>query len=394
MKKGRLVAVAGPKQVEIRTYDVPEKIEDGAVLVKIEMAAICGSDGHEVNLSPEIPFCIGHEFVGRIVKMGKDANSRIHCYGGDMQIGDRIVPYPHITCGKCDTCKTAGDGVCGVCDDDFCYGGPMSEGGPEKLNTNPDLYPHFKGGFGEYVYIFPGAYVWKLPVDMPSEVAVLLDPTAVAMRAIEMAMTEMGVLQEGISTSTRALVIGPGPVGILCGMILKRMGVAQLVISGQTQEKLERAQRLTGADVIVNNRGLSTEERVKKVIEATEGGPHVVLQCANSRSGTIEGLKMVHKLGTFIEVGIPMTFLGGKEETTINMAELLFEKNVRICGLVANSPKTFDRSFDLLKKHREIPFEQLITHRFKTLEEFLPMTEKMRDIDYLKAVWVPENKEE
>lgn len=390
METGKLIAVKGPFDVEIREYPVPEEIEEGALLIKTEVAAICGSDGHEIRMSPEIPFCIGHEFVGRIVKMGKNANKFIHSYGGELNVGDRIVVYPHITCGKCDTCITHGDGICGVCDEDFCYGGPMSEGEPGTLNTNPEQYPHFKGGFGEYVYIFPNTYVWKIPEDMPAKVAVLLDPMAVAMRAVEMAMTEMGTLQEGLSTSTRALVIGAGPIGVMCGMILKRMGVDQLVIADKTDKKLETAKELTGADVILNNTGKSTEERVAEIKRVTDGGPHIVLQCASHRSATIEGLSAVRKLGTFIEVGMPMTFLGATEDSTINMADLLFSKNVRICGLVANSPKTFDRAFKLLMKYKELPFERFITHEFHTLEEFLPTMRKMRDIGYLKGVYVPE----
>ena len=39
----------------------------------------------------------------------------------------------------------------------------------ESLNTNPELFPHFKGGFAEYVYIFPGTYVWKIPDDMRAD---------------------------------------------------------------------------------------------------------------------------------------------------------------------------------------------------------------------------------
>lgn len=85
-----------------------------------------------------------------------------------------------------------GSGVCGVCDDDFIYG-PSHQNNPDVPNTNPELYPHFKGGFGNM--FIPETFVWKIPDDMPSEIAALMDPVAVAMRAIEMAMTESGTFR-------------------------------------------------------------------------------------------------------------------------------------------------------------------------------------------------------
>ena len=42
METGKLIAVKGPFDVEIREYPVPEEIEEGALLIKTEVAAICG----------------------------------------------------------------------------------------------------------------------------------------------------------------------------------------------------------------------------------------------------------------------------------------------------------------------------------------------------------------
>ena len=154
--------------------------------------------------------------------MGPKANEAIHCYGGELKVGDRIAVYPHISCQHCDVCMTYGNGICS-CDNDFIYGGMLDRReGP--MNADPTVWPHFKGGFGEYVHIFPNTFVWKVPADMPSKVAAILDPMAVAMRAVEQAMTSIGGLDEGISTTSTCLVIGAGPIGIMTGMILKAMG--------------------------------------------------------------------------------------------------------------------------------------------------------------------------
>ncbi|SCH48796.1 Sorbitol dehydrogenase [uncultured Clostridium sp.] len=388
MNTGKTLVITGPYEVDIKEYPVPKAADDGLV-IQVEAALICGSDGHFIKVKPDAPFCDGHEFAGKIVSMGKDANRFIHCYGGDLKPGDRIAVYPHITCGKCPSCMSHGAGICGVCDDDFIYGGPSPhQNAPGVPNTNPDLYPHFKGGFGDYVYIYPETFVWKIPDDMPGEIAALMDPVAVAMRAIEMAMTESGTLQEGISTKTHALVIGAGPIGIIAAMILRHMGVEQLVITDMIDSKLEKARELARVDRAVNLSGMTDQECIQAVIQATDGGADLVLQCANHWSATLQGLKMVKKLGTYIEVGLPMSMLN-THEVTVSLPQLIFESNARICGLIANSPSTFDSAFRLLKKHREIPFGELITHRFDKLEDYLYTIRKMPEEGYLKGAYIP-----
>jgi threonine dehydrogenase-like Zn-dependent dehydrogenase len=384
MAMGKLAALSGVYKFDILEYPVPRAME-GSLVIKTEAAAICGSDLHGIRSGTEKPKNIGHEFTGKVVELGPKANEMIHCYGGELKVGDRIAVYPHITCGKCDTCMTYGPGVCIMCDDSFVYGGgPFTSSG--VLNTDPEKAPHFKGGFGEYVHIFPGTFVWKVPDDMPVAIASLLDPVAVAVRAIELATTEVGVLQEGITTTTRALVIGPGPIGIITAMILRYMGVEQLIISGR-HKKLEMAQEISRAHDVLNVDGLSTDERVKKLLAMTDGGANLVINCANHPSAQIEGLQMVRKLGTYIEVGLPFSF-GPGNEVLVDLPKLIFEKNARITSVVANTPSTFDRAFRLLKKHKELPFKRLITHEFHSLEDLLPTMKKMTDGDYLKGVLI------
>jgi threonine dehydrogenase-like Zn-dependent dehydrogenase len=382
----KIAALSGVFKFDIMDYPVPKAME-GSLVIKTEAAAICGSDLHGARRGAEKPRIIGHEFTGKVVELGPNANQRIHCYGGELKVGDRIAIYPHVTCGKCDTCMTYGEGVCGVCDSNFSYGG----GGPGDggfLNADPTKAPHLKGGFGEYVHIFPRTFVWKVPDDMSPEIASLLDPTAVAMRAIELAMTEPGVLQEGVTTTTRALVIGAGPIGVITAMILRYMGVEQLIISDTIQKKLDTAKSISGADVTFNVGGLTPDERIKKLRDMTGGGANVVINCANHPSSQIEGLQMARKLGTFVEVGNPMAFSSGGKQTTLDFPLVVFSRNVRVTGLVANYPKTFDRAFRLLEKHKQLPFEKLITHRFHKLEDLLPTMKKMGDEDYLKGVLV------
>jgi threonine dehydrogenase-like Zn-dependent dehydrogenase len=387
MNNAKLAALIGVYEFEIMEFPVPKAME-GSLVIKTEAASICGSDLHSVRAGVKNPRNIGHEFTGRVVELGTRANEKIFCYGGELKVGDRIAVYPWVTCGHCGPCLEHGHGVCGICENSFIYGGGDFGADPSTgLNNFPTEPPHFKGGFGEFVHLFPGTYVWKVPDDMSPEIASLLDPTAVAVRAIEMAMTEAGVLQEGVSTTTRALVIGAGPIGVLTAMILRYMGVEQLIISDMLQKKLDNAKEISGADVALNVNGMTVDERIKKVRDLTNGGANLVINCANHPGSSIEGLQMARKLGTYIEVGNPRA-LEGASEISVDFHNVLFSRNVRITGLVAVYPKTFDRAFRLLKKHDQLPFEKLITHRFSNLKDLAPTMKKMTDEDYLKGVCV------
>ena len=60
--------------LELREVTIP-KLEDGAILVKVEMAGICGSDLHiwhgKMGIKAPVPYVMGHETIGKIVALGK-----------------------------------------------------------------------------------------------------------------------------------------------------------------------------------------------------------------------------------------------------------------------------------------------------------------------------------
>jgi threonine dehydrogenase-like Zn-dependent dehydrogenase len=383
MTKAKQAVFKGPYDLEVQERDLPEIQEDG-LLIKIEAASICGSDGHGIKGTPKTPTAIGHELCGEVVKIGTEANRKIHVFGGELEIGDRIAIYPWITCGYCGGCMRHGDGVCMICDNGFCYGGSETIG-KSQIEAGVDVYPHFKGGFAEYLYIFPGTYVWKIPADMPSEIASLLDPLAVGVRAVEMAQTEAGVLNESLNTSTQAVVTGAGPIAALTALVLKMMGCEKVILTGTSDKKLQIAQEISNADELINIKGLSEEERIQKVIDMTNGGADLVIQCANNVAASIEALQMTRKLGTYVEIGVPF---GWGESKEIDLPQLVFSKNVKITGLVANHPQAFDKAFHILKRHKELNLDKIFTHKFTTLEDLLPTIKKMNDEDYMKGVLI------
>ena len=72
-----------PGQIEIREFEKPTPADD-ALLLQVDQVGICGSDKHmylgHTNLNfPVIP---GHEVVGTVAEIGKNANQVMNVMGG------------------------------------------------------------------------------------------------------------------------------------------------------------------------------------------------------------------------------------------------------------------------------------------------------------------------
>ena len=82
-------------------------VADDEVLVQ---TIVCGVDGTDLKLcdgfgyTPELPFVMGHEIAGIIHEIG----SRVSGF----QVGDRVVVYNFLICGKCVFCLTHREQLC------------------------------------------------------------------------------------------------------------------------------------------------------------------------------------------------------------------------------------------------------------------------------------------
>lgn len=384
-KKAKAAVWVGSRKIEIQEFPIPKAKKDGMVL-KVDAAAVCGTDGHLFPQEPPYPAIMGHEVTGTIIDLGEEANHHINVFGGPLALGDRVALYPWITCGKCPACVEYGQGVCTVCDNSFVYGVPYEKLGLEGskgIDSDVSLSPHFMGGFGEYLYVFPETYVWKLPEDMPSEVAVLLDPTAVAMRAIELAQSCPGIVEEAYNSNATIAIIGLGPVGILAAIISRLLGVKKIIAIGGRQSRLNVTKELANVDEIIDIHETTPEERIQMVKDMTGGkGADVVLQCANSPSAFVEGLEMLRRMGTMIEVG-NMVNTGTMVE--IDPARHICGKHATVIGMSANTPSAFNKAFNILKRHDTIDFMKLYSH-ITDLDHLEDTLNKMSDEDYIKAL--------
>lgn len=197
----------GQKDVQIISMEMPVA-GDNDIVVRNLYASICGTDvavymhgpgtGHRVDVGGEF----GHEMVSEVVEVGKNVK--------DIQIGDRVYPYPR-----------------------------LAKGDPRRAGT--------VGGFSEYVWI-PNAelnqQVYHIPDQVSSRTACLIEPFTVGFRAARRSFPQKG---------ENAIVFGAGTIGIAAAIGLKYFGCGKVMICDHSDFRLEKAANL-GFAVCNNSR--------------------------------------------------------------------------------------------------------------------------------------------
>lgn len=139
---------------EMREYPLPT-MEPGAILVKVSLANVCGSDLHLWRgESPwgVFPGILGHEMVGTVYELGQGINT--DSLSQPLAPGDRVVYCYFTFCGRCYSC-IHGDRA--ACVNKF----------RNWSGQSCEEWPHFLGGYAEYYYLRPGQHVFKVPPELP-----------------------------------------------------------------------------------------------------------------------------------------------------------------------------------------------------------------------------------
>ena len=192
------------------------KIKNGESIVRVSASGICGSDMHAYHGKDDRrvpPLILGHEISGIIYK-GKES-------------GKKVVLNPLITCGLCDYCKSGREHLC-----------------KERIILGMNRPIERQGGFAEYVSI-PEKNIFELPKKLSMKEAPIAEPCAVSLHAVELGEKE---LFKSIKDS-KALVIGAGAIGLLCGLILSKVkNCKDIVIVDPNDKRLKKSLKYLDAD--------------------------------------------------------------------------------------------------------------------------------------------------
>ena len=238
-KKVKAAVMTAIDTMEIRYFPYPDVPPDGAP-VKMKMCGICGTDRHIFQGMPPSdlimrpPLILGHENLGVIEDIGEAARTKMAAQGGELDVGDRVTWYAGIPCGECWNCRfLPSNHAATLCLFAKGYGQNMSA-------TDP---PHLFGGYAGYCYLVPGVWVYRVPEDMPDEVAVLTDVFAATV-GVRKGMMPYPVLKEGFGPGDTVAVLGDGPIGMAAGITAWLAGAYRIILVGGSKERLRLAEEL------------------------------------------------------------------------------------------------------------------------------------------------------
>lgn len=326
--------------LEVRRYPLPHEIEPGAMLVRIEMAGICGTDVHlwKGQLPIPRPIIMGHETVGVIVNIG--AGVKTDWIGAALSQGDRVTWSAGRLCGNCYHCTVIHQPT--RCLNRSAYG----------ISFNCDEPPHFSGGYAEYIYLRPGTAIFKLS-DVSSD--------AITGAGCALVTAIHGIERIGINWGDRVVIQGSGPVGLAALAVAQTAGALMTIVIGGPSPRLNLA-RVFGADHTINiDETTESAARLSQVRQLTNGhGADAVIECVGLPSVVPEGLEMCRDGGKYLVLG----HYGDAGATPIN-PHVITRKQLTVQGSWASEPRHMAAAIEFLRKHgKRFPFDQLISHRF------------------------------
>jgi len=349
----KALMIKGVNAVEVT--DVPKPtINPDEVLVRVKYVGICKTDiellwgqhpatKHLIKENKSISLIPGHEWSGEVVRVGNDCKN--------VRIGDRVVAETSIPCGRCYYCKSGHPNLC------------------EKLQ---EVGIDRNGAMATYISV-PEKIVHKIPENIPFREATLIEPTAVAVHAINRALE--GIDKKDSLVGKNVVIFGDGPIGLLTLLAAKEMlKPHKLCIIGKNHKKLNVAKKF-GCDLCINTYGNAGEVAIPIIKkQLTTITPDIVFEAVGNREVINETVGVVGKGGIVV-------FIGLTSVSQIDMEKVVF-KELTLKGSIS-SPHAWDKAIEILSS-KWINVAELITEEL-TLEgavEFL----KNRNEDTIKAV--------
>ncbi len=338
---GKAAVFLGPgKPFEIRDVTIPD-IEPDAVLIKVSLANVCGSDLHfwrgDAPLKlPQDGWIFGHEMTGRVAKLGSRVKS--DSLGRPLREGDRVAYAYFYPCGRCYACLMKEPASC-----------------PAKIERprGPSEFPHFHGAFAEYYYLRPGGAIFAVPDALSDE---LVSPVNCALSQVI-----FGLHQAGLKFGGSVAIQGAGGLGIQAAAVAKDMGAATVIVIDQLAGRLELARQF-GADHTINIKEITDKkDRVNMVRKATGGnGVDVACDFVGFPAVIPEGIEMLRAGGTYLEIGTISR--GAKVE--LEPAQLVWGAK-KIVGVIMYDAWVIPQALDFLVRNKtRWPFEKLISHTY------------------------------
>ena len=240
--------------VETRPYQKPGPNE---LSIRVAYCGICGTDMHVYhgNMDARVGFerVIGHEMSGVIEEMGADVVG--------FSLNQKVVVRPLDHCGECPACVRGHKHIC----QNLKFLGLDTDGAMQEVWTVPAHTVHI------------------LPDDLRLDHAALIEPVAVACHDVRLSELQPG---------EDVVVIGGGPIGILCAMVARDAG-GKVTVSEVNENRLRIAKKL-GFDTVnpakenlsevINDKTNTKGADVVFEVSGTQPGVDAMTACAATRA--------------------------------------------------------------------------------------------------------------
>ena len=335
-----------PGAVELREVSAPAELADNEVLLRSAAIGVCGSEVHQFHNTQSwpvnVPVILGHEFCGVVAQVGRTAHG--------FREGDRVA------------CETAAR-ICGQCA--YCRSGEYNLC-PKRLGFGYGV----DGAMAEWVRV-PARCLHHLPDSVTFEKAALTEPCCVAYNAT--------CVQTHIRPGDSVLVVGPGPIGLLCLALARLSGAGWLGASGlkQDERRLAIAAKLGANQTLTGGRA-----KISEVVRSTGDGLGVdVVIDATGHSATLElALAAVRPAGQITKVGWGPQPLGFSLDP-------LVQKAVRLQGSFSHNFVIWEKVIGLLASGLLDP--NPLVGRVEPLSGWQSCFEEMASGEIVKGVLKP-----
>jgi alcohol dehydrogenase len=270
----RAVVLQPNSRFAVEDVPKPRLLEDSDVLVRVTMAAICGSDLHAMHgLIPGLKpgTIIGHEFVGLVEEVGSGVST--------LKPGDRVAASPATWCEACTPCRR---GEPQYCKNGGCWG------------CGEIVGKGLPGAQAEFIRVkYADNCLFRIPETVSDEQAVLVG---------DVFSTGYHAAYEGhIQPGDTVLIFGCGPIGLGALVSAWLFDPKQAISVDIIANRLLLAKRY-GATVIDGSRG---EELGRLIREVTDGeGADVVIEAIGSTGSFLRSVELVRRGGSVSVVGI------------------------------------------------------------------------------------------
>lgn len=262
--------------------DVPiPRLEPGEALIKVLNCGICGTDVKIFRglLPPSIvtlPYIMGHEVVGEVVSVAPNVRN--------VQVGERVIVYFYISCGKCKFCQSGRENIC--------------------INIKRCGF-EIDGGYAQFQKV-PARNLCPIHNISPQEAAILPDAVATTYHAIK----TVGK----VHINDRVLILGAGGLGIHAVQIAKLCG-AEVAVVNRTEWKLDRIGELVNDVHLISPQKTNLKEYINEWTK--EEGVDVVIDTVGYPKVSMEwGFSNLTRGGRFVIVGysteqpLPVNMMG------------------------------------------------------------------------------------